>query len=182
MGGRNQRNLVNSLVVIAMSRKTAKTKLNTHFKNTHQAVTCNSYSKSFLTPSTLACHKYVHRTLKFQCDHSNCDSRFTFSSELSRHKLIHRTHAKFQCQYPDCGRWYFSNSELIKHVKVHDGKIWKCDVQDCDYTTPDKRLLHQHGRVHRHTIPNIPDMSGKINVKHCKFLIGRNICPNGSSV
>ena len=45
--------------------------INTHYKNSHEPVTCDTCSLGFSTPSTLWRHKYTHKDLKFKCN--KCD-------------------------------------------------------------------------------------------------------------
>ena len=142
--------------------------LNAHHIQDHQPVKCPDCIKVFATPSTLARHSYIHRPLKYCCDH--CLEKYAFQSALDRHLTSHRKYPTFICHHKNCGRAYFSNSELIKHVRVHDGKIWKCHHKDCDYENPDQRLLTSHLRKHSERKPYICGVCGKGHRYHIQFV------------
>ena len=89
---------------------------------------------------------YSHGTLKFACD--KCSNSYAFSSALERHSYSHRKYPAFKCHYKNGDRSYFSKDELQKHVKVHDGKLWSCPEEGCNYTNPDKCLIKPHMRKH----------------------------------
>ena len=141
---------------------------NSHHIKNHAPVVCNTCQKQFLTPSTLARHRYSHTSLKFKCD--TCGQQFPFKSALDRHGLSHRTYAAFVCHHKDCGRSYFSNGELLKHIKVHEGKTWHCPEDNCDYSTKDKRLLGQHGRKHSDAKPYVCGVCGKGHKYHVQYV------------
>ena len=142
--------------------------LNSHHIKNHAPVVCSTCQKQFLTPSTLARHRYSHTSLKFKCD--KCGQQFPFKSALDRHGLSHRTYAAFACHHKDCGRSYFSNGELLKHIKVHEGKTWYCPEDNCDYSTKDKRLLGQHGRKHSDAKPYVCGVCGKGHKYHVQYV------------
>ena len=142
--------------------------LNAHHIKHHTPVVCSTCNKQFLTPSTLARHRYSHLSLKFKCD--SCGQRFPFKSALDRHALSHRTYASFVCHHKDCGRSYFSNGELLKHIKVHTGKTWYCPEDNCDYWTKDKCLLGQHGRKHSDAKPYVCGVCGKGHRYHVQYV------------
>ena len=142
--------------------------LNSHHIQEHQPVKCPDCVKIFTTPSTLARHSYIHKPLKYHCEH--CPEKYAFQSALDRHLTSHRKHPTFICHHKNCGRAYFSNSELIKHVRVHDGKIWKCEHKDCDYENPDRRLLTSHLRKHSEKKPYICGVCGKGHRYHIQFV------------
>ena len=142
--------------------------LNAHHIQDHQPVKCPDCVKVFATPSTLARHSYIHRPLKYCCDH--CPEKYAFQSALDRHSTSHRKYPTFICHHKNCGRAYFSNSELIKHVRVHDGKIWKCHHDNCDYENPDQRLLTSHLRKHSERKPYVCGVCGKGHRYHIQFV------------
>ena len=147
---------------------TSKALLNAHQIQDHQPVNCPNCTKVFSTPSTLARHSYIHKVLKYCCDH--CPERYAFQSALERHLTSHRKYPTFICHHKNCGRAYFSNSELIKHIRVHEGKIWKCHHKDCDYENLDKRLLTSHLRKHCDIKPYICGVCGKGHRYHIQFI------------
>ena len=89
--------------------------LNAHHIQDHQPVKFPDCTKVFVTPSTLARHSYIHKPLKYCCDH--CPEKYAFQSALDRHLTSHRKYPTFICHHKNCGRAYFSNSELIKHER-----------------------------------------------------------------
>ena len=117
--------------------------LNAHYRDTHKKVKCSKCSMSFTTPSTLTRHYYTHAEPRKFC---RCGKGFYFSSELHVHKLTHRRIKTQMCTYPGCGKSYFSAADLAKHACIHENIAWNCNK--CDYSTPDKRLLRSHQRVH----------------------------------
>ena len=122
---------------------TMQGELNSHYRDTHKNVKCSKCSMSFTTPSTLTRHYYTHAEPRKFCQ---CGKGFYFSSELRVHKLTHRRIKTQMCIHPRCGKSYFSAVDLAKHARIHENIAWNCDK--CDYSTPDKRLLHSHQRVH----------------------------------
>ena len=117
--------------------------LNSHYRETHKNVKCSKCNMSFTMPSTLTWHYYTHAEPRKFC---RCGKGFYFSSELRVHKLTHRRIKTQMCIHPGCGKSYFSASDLAKHAHIHENISWNCDK--CDYSTPDKRLLRSHQRVH----------------------------------
>ena len=126
--------------------------LNAHHIKHHAPVVCSTCNKQFLTPFTLARHRYSHSSLKFKCD--SCGQRFP----------------SFVCHHKNCGRSYFSNGELLKHIKVHTGKTWYCPEDNCDYWTKDKRLLGQHGRKHSDAKPYVCGVCSKGQRYHVQYV------------
>ena len=147
---------------------TSQALLNAHHIQDHQPVNCPNCTKVFSTLPTLACHSYIHKALKYCCDH--CPERYAFQSALDRHLTSHRKYPTFICHHKNCGRAYFSNSELIKHVRVHEGKIWKCHHKDCDYENLDRRLLTSHMRKHSDRKPYVCGVCGKGHRYHIQFV------------
>ena len=117
--------------------------LNAHYRDKHKKVTCSKCSMSFTTPSTLTHHYYTHAEPRKFC---HCGKGFYFASELRVHKLTHRQIKTQMCTYPGCSKSYYSAADLAKHARIHENITWTCSK--CDYSTPDKRLLHSHQHVH----------------------------------
>ena len=147
---------------------TSQASLNAHHIQDHQPVKCPDCVKVFATPSTLARHSYIHRPLKYCCEH--CPEKYAFQSALERHLTSHRKYPTFICHHKNCGRAYFSNSELIKHVRVHEGKVWKCHHENCDYENLDQRLLTSHLRKHSERKPYVCGVCGKGHRYHIQFV------------
>ena len=141
-------------------QKDSLAKINKHYMLKHPPVTCQTCSKAFNTPSSLARHKYIHGNLQYKCNKDGCNKIFAFASELTKHSIMHRTQATFKCYYGDCDRLYYSKEELVKHVCIHDGKTWSCKEAGCPYKTHDKRLLHQHKRKHSPKKPYVCGLCG----------------------
>lgn len=53
----------------------------------------------------------------FSCQWPGCDSKFSRSDELSRHKRTHTGEKKFSC--PVCSRRFMRSDHLSKHIKRH---------------------------------------------------------------
>ena len=49
----------------------------------------------------------------------------------------------------NCGKVYKSVNELNKQVLKHSGMVWDCNVENCDYSTDDRRNLCAHKRKHQ---------------------------------
>ena len=118
-----------------------------HYQRRHGKVQCVVCSGYFSNPHALKRHMYDHSDDKqFQC--KDCDELFYFNSELTAHRMKHRTRPAFRCMAPGCSKTFFRNSDLNAHVPVHSGKIHKCDYSGCDYSNADQRLLKGHKRIH----------------------------------
>ena len=136
---------------VCNSSFTSQALLNAHHIQDHQPVKCPDCTKTFVTPSTLARHSYIHKPLKYCCDH--CPERYAFQSALGRHLTSHHKYPTFICHHKNCCRAYFSNSELIKHVRVHNRKIWRC-----------------HLRKHSEQKPYVCGVCGKGHRYHIQFV------------
>ena len=106
---------------------------------------CDVCGKVYSNPSALARHKYVHNQEKpYAC--TDCDERFSFQSELTSHRMKHRTTNAFRCMFHNCGKEFKRMSELNSQVVIHSGIIHSCTK--CDYTTNNPRQLRDHQRSH----------------------------------
>ncbi len=133
--------------------------LSLHFKRAHsqQSTSTETYScvvcgNQYETKCGLKNHMGVsHPTtngcdikfLNFICDISGCDAKFSFKSDLERHKLKHKDSKLFSCDVCD-----FSTkrkSDLTRHKKLkHDEnqQILKCDA--CSYETKNSCHMRRH--------------------------------------
>lgn len=57
----------------------------------------------------------------FSCQWPGCDSKFSRSDELSRHKRTHTGEKKFSCSI--CSRRFMRSDHLSKHVKRHNKQL-----------------------------------------------------------
>ena len=83
---------------------------------------------------------------QFKC--KTCQEKFYFNSELTAHRMKHRTEPAFKCMASGCEKIFYRNSDLNAHVPVHSGTIHKCDHPGCTYSNKDQRLLKGHQRSH----------------------------------
>ena len=119
--------------------------ISVHYTNSHPPCYCTTCGKVYATPTALARHKYVHSQDKqYVCD--DCEESFTFQSELTAHRMKHRTTNAFHCMFPKCGKEFKRMSELNSHVAVHAGITHYCTK--CDYFTLNPRQLRDHLRSH----------------------------------
>ena len=118
-----------------------------HYQKTHGKVQCPVCQGHFSNPHALKRHMYDHSDEKeFQC--IDCDEKFYFNSELTAHRMKHRTNPAFRCMASGCSKTFYRNSDLNAHVPVHSGIIHKCDHPGCTYSNADLRLLKGHKRSH----------------------------------
>ena len=103
---------------------------NTHYKNLHPRIKCDSCDMMFNNPSSLARHSYIHKDLPYPC--KNCGKLFPFESALTNHRAVHRRHPTQKCN--KCEKWFFTTGELNKHLKVHEKHVHQCF--ECSFTCP----------------------------------------------
>ena len=117
---------------------------NQHCLDNHPPLPCPDCARIFISPQTLAKHRYTHAEYMYEC--ADCGCGFTFKSQLESHHKVHLKMAGFVCFKPKCGKWFKRESELNAHLIVHDKKEIKCD--HCDYSNPDIRNVRAHMKVH----------------------------------
>ena len=68
---------------VCFIHKTTTFKLNEHYKRRHPPLKCEHCPMTFVTPSGLNRHKYVHATPRYLC--TDCNESFCFNSQLKHH-------------------------------------------------------------------------------------------------
>ena len=77
--------------------------LNEHYQCNHPPVLCPVCKKLFSCPNTRDRHLYSHNlNEQFSCD--KCEESFAFESELTTHKIVHRTIRTWICVKKGCDR------------------------------------------------------------------------------
>ena len=122
---------------------------NQHCLDNHPPLPCPDCARIFISPRTLAKHRYTHAEYMYEC--ADCGHGFTFNSQLESHRKVHLKMAGFVCFKPKCGKRFKRESELNAHLIVHDKKEIKCD--HCDYSNPDIRNVCAHMKVHSDRLP-----------------------------
>ena len=135
--------------------------LSVHHQRNHNILYCDTCTKAFNNPASLARHKYVHQDSKFQC--ADCDQSFPFESTLRSHRVSHRTLASYFCLHGNCMKKFKNKGDLTRHVKEHDGTVHECP--NCDYKNADVRNLESHRIKHS----NIEKYSCKLCEQKFKY-------------
>ena len=135
--------------------------LSVHHQRNHNILNCDTCTKAFNNPASLACHKYVHQSSKFQC--ADCDQSFPFESTLRSHRVSHHTLASYFCLHGNCTKKFKNKGDLTRHVKEHNGTVHECP--DCDYKNADVRNLESHRIKHS----NIEKYSCKLCEQKFKY-------------
>ena len=102
--------------------KSSTRELNKHYRLKHKPVMCGICNKLFDLPGSLKKHMYGHLDKPYKCD--QCSESFHFESELSNHKVVHRTIRTHFCMAQNCGRSFWRKSDLSIHVQTHDEDTW----------------------------------------------------------
>ena len=120
--------------------------LNEHYRRNHPPVLCPVCKKSFSCPNTRDRHLYSHNLNKqFSCD--KCEESFAFESELTTHKIVHRTIRTWICMKKGCNRDFKRKGDLVTHVKTHTGQVFVCTICN-NFSTKVEKNLKQHLRCH----------------------------------
>ena len=99
---------------------------------------------TFVTPSGLSRHKYVHTAPRYSC--TDCTESFHFESQLKQHRVKDLKVKSYFCNFGSCTHGFMNKPDLLKHVWTHKGPEIKCP--SCDYTMKDKRLYTSHQKCH----------------------------------
>ena len=119
--------------------------ISTHYAVSHPPCYCTVCGKVYSNPNALARHMYSHQEKKeYECE--DCYQKFSFESELTAHRMKHRTTPAFTCMFPWCNKVFMRMSELNLHVVTHSGKTYYCNK--CEYETNNPRNLRDHKRSH----------------------------------
>ena len=91
-------------------------------------------SKELKSLSGFQNHIFFHEEdfKKWQCE--ECKQKFTFESQLSRHKSTHTDLKPFKCASKSCIKFkegFKSQQALDRHMDIHKGNLIKCDVEGC---------------------------------------------------
>ena len=120
--------------------------LNEHHRRNHPPVLCPVCKKSFSSPNTRDRHLYSHNLNKqFSC--YKYEESFAFGSELTAHKIVHRTIRTWICTKKGCDRDFKRKGDLVAHAKTHTGQVFVCTVCK-NFSTKVKKNLQQHLRCH----------------------------------
>ena len=98
-------------------RKSSTQELNKHYRLKHKPLMCCICNKLFDLPGTLKKYMYRHLDKPFKCD--KCSESFHFESELSNHKVVHRTFRTHFCMAQNCGHSFMRKSDLSIHIQMH---------------------------------------------------------------
>ena len=113
--------------------------LNEHYRNSHPLVLCPVCKKTFSCPNTRDRHLYSHNLNKqYNCD--KCEERFAFESELSTHKIQHRTIRTWICAKKGCDRDFKRKGDLVAHAKTHTNQVFVCTICNSFSTKVEKKL------------------------------------------
>ena len=114
--------------------------LNEHHRKNRLPVLCPVCKKSFSSPNIRDRHIYSHNLNKqFTCD--MCAEQFTFKSELSTHRMVHRTIKTWICVKKNCRKDSKRKGDLVAHTKSHTGQELTCAVCNKFKTKVEKNLL-----------------------------------------
>ena len=100
--------------------------------------------------TTNGCETKYH--LNFICDISGCEAKFSFKSDLERHKLKHQDSKLFSCDA--CNFSTKRKSDLTRHKKLKHDKnqeIFKCNA--CLYETKNSCHMRRH-KERKHAAPS----------------------------
>ena len=73
-----------------------------------------------------------------ECD--VCEKRFTQSSSLKAHMLIHTNEKPYECDV--CEKSFTQASNLKRHKRIHTNEMFECDVCEKRFTTSGNLRRH----------------------------------------
>lgn len=100
-------------------------------------------SFSTKTKSRLLIHKRTHERTIYCAE---CPKTFTSTTALVSHKQVHAKGRPFACDQCDFTTKFKCN--LNFHKRIHEGKIFRCDFENCTYSTPKMNYFTNHKRIH----------------------------------
>ncbi|XP_071980790.1 uncharacterized protein [Engystomops pustulosus] len=125
---------------------------------------CPMCPEIFTNVSKFFEHQKVHEPKTPVCP--ECGARFSDSSALERHLLLHIEEKIQVCQ--ECGQCFSSRSALEIHLKTHKGdKQWPCP--DCGKFLYSKSGLERHQLLHVRDKPVPCPQCGKCFTKQSNF-------------
>ena len=85
---------------VCLIHKMMTFKLNEHYKRRHPPLKCEHCTMTFVTPSGLSRHKYVHTVPRYLC--TDCTESFHFESQLKQHRVKHLKVQSHFCNFGSC--------------------------------------------------------------------------------
>lgn len=116
-------------------------------------------------------HKRIHSDDRpFKCDIDGCGFSCKRANQFVVHQRIHNGMKPFRCD--ECGSFFKSSGELSEHKRYHNNqdKHFKCDFENCNYTTNSSSYFAIHKRTHTGEKPFICDFEG------CNYACSSNSC------
>lgn len=110
---------------------------------------CEKCGRAFKRRFTLQEHLKIHTGERpHKCDFAGCDSRFSTSGNLSRHKKVHYA-GMHRCNHAECGKLFMTSNLLSKHRAVHKKlQVKKCPTPDCNRSFATAVSLQRHMKRH----------------------------------
>ena len=149
--------------------------LTVHHQQKHGILYSEDCNKAFNNPTSLVCHQYQHRELRFHCA---CGASFPFSSQLQMHSVVLCCHASHHCVYPNCSYSFKNKGNLTRHANEHTGKLH--EYLDCDYKNSDICNLESHHLKHSNIDKYVCEKCGewfKYNTQYKQHLNDPKKCP-----
>lgn len=115
-------------------------------------ITCTwvGCSKEFCSKANMLRHvSSAHlKTREHKC--GSCSKTFARRDLRDIHEETHSDAKRFVCSYEGCTKAYKQAGSLYTHEQVHGEKRWKCDLEDCEFSTFQKSTLEKHLRSSLH--------------------------------
>ena len=102
---------------------------------------CSICGKAFTNRISLRVHEARHggSQRKYPCE--ECGKRFETRSDVRKHRRIHSDVRNFLCRH--CGKGFKDEYHLRHHEMTHGDRIFKCDLCEKMFKTPEARAKHQ---------------------------------------